>query len=81
MRGSRELCARIATAVEDLAFTDEHGGPIPLSVSIGGAITTQPQGTAPQRADRLIIAADQSLYAAKDSGRHRAAPPVVVSGT
>lgn len=74
-----DLCARITGAVEDLAFADESGMEIPLSVSIGGAISTQPAGTAPQRADRLIIAADQSLYAAKNSGRHRAAAPIVVS--
>jgi len=74
-----DLCARIAASVQDLAFADERGVLIPLSVSIGGAILAQPAGTAPLRADRLIIAADQSLYTAKNSGRHRAGAPITVS--
>lgn len=74
----RDLCARIAHAVHDLNVTDTQGEPVPLSVSIGGAITADPAGSAPWGIERLIIGADQSLYRAKKAGRDRSALPVIL---
>ena len=54
------------------------GADIPMSVSIGVAQWTREIGAFP---DRLIAAADQALYAAKDDGKngyavHDHAPPL-----
>jgi len=73
----RELCTRIAAAVNTLHMDNGRGGQVPLTVSIGGAITTG--GTTPADIEELIVGADRSLHQAKQTGRDRAAAPIVVS--
>ncbi len=73
----RELCERIAAAIGSLQVRDGQGGYLPLTVSIGGAITTG--GSTPADVEQLIVGADQSLYQAKQTGRNQAAAPIVVS--
>jgi diguanylate cyclase (GGDEF)-like protein len=74
--------AMIARRVLDVCRQDaEHcvGADVPIAVSIGVAQWTRETGAFP---DRLIAAADQALYAAKNEGRNRYAvydpspPPV-----
>jgi diguanylate cyclase (GGDEF)-like protein len=74
--------AMIARRVLDVCRQDaEHcvGADVPIAVSIGVAQWTSETGAFP---DRLIAAADQALYAAKNEGRNRYAvydpsPPLV----
>ena len=74
--------AMIARRVLDVCRQDgEHcvGADVPIAVSIGVAQWTRETGAFP---DRLIAAADQALYAAKNEGRNRYAvydpsPPLV----
>lgn len=73
----RNLTDRILTTVRGLEMTDAEGEPVDLSVSIGGVVAEDPAGSTPRRVDTLLVAADQSLYAAKQSGRDQAAPPVI----
>ena len=73
--------AMIARRVLDVVRDDAEqcvGADIPMSVSIGVAQWTREIGAFP---DRLIAAADQALYAAKDDGKngyavHDHAPPL-----
>ncbi|MBN1192850.1 MAG: diguanylate cyclase [Coriobacteriia bacterium] len=71
-----DLCARIVETIRGLGFSTSDGTPVPLSVSIGGTIATDPAGSPPRRIEALLAAADQSLHSAKASGRDHAAPPV-----
>ena len=74
--------AMVARRVLDVCRQDaEHcvGADVPIAVSIGVAQWTRETGAFP---DRLIAAADQALYAAKNEGRNRYAvydpsPPLV----
>ena len=74
--------AMIARRVLDVCRQDAEqcvGADVPIAVSIGVAQWTRETGAFP---DRLIAAADQALYAAKNEGRNRYAvydpsPPLV----
>jgi len=70
-----ELCSRITETVRDLDVRTDAGAPIPLSVSVGGVVAKDPAGSPQRRVEGLLASADQSLYAAKTSGRNCAAPP------
>jgi diguanylate cyclase (GGDEF)-like protein len=73
-----DLTARIIETIHDLQVTDRTGRRIPISVSIGGVIAKDPPGSLTRATDRLLASADQSLYAAKNSGRDTAAPPILL---
>ncbi len=70
-----ELCDRIGETVRALDVLSDDGTPIPLTVSIGGVVVEDPAGSPRRRIEKLLAAADRSLYAAKTSGRNCAAPP------
>lgn len=74
------LCDRILETVRSLEVSADDGTPVSLTVSVGGTIAKDPAGSAPRRIDALLMAADQSLYAAKHAGRDRAAQPVPTTG-
>lgn len=73
-----ELCTRISDTVRSVEIATEGGARIPLTVSIGGVVSKDPAGSPPRRIEALLAAADQSLYAAKSSGRNCAGIPAVV---
>jgi len=58
--------ARSAVAAEPIRPTDP-ALPIPVTVSIGVAVTRSP----PAKVDRLVHEADQALFVAKQEGRNR----------
>jgi two-component system cell cycle response regulator len=73
MPGTGELDAlsaaeRLRGAVEEIRFVPETGLAHPLTVSVGIACCAAGSQTTPER---LILAADQALYAAKRAGRNR----------
>jgi diguanylate cyclase (GGDEF)-like protein len=72
------LLDRIVATVRALELKDALGNRVPLSVSAGGAIAVDPPASHPRSPDRLLAAADQALYSAKQSGRDRAARPLVL---
>lgn len=72
------LLERIVTTVREIDLRDAEGHRVPLSVSAGGAVAVDPPASHPRSPDRLLAAADQSLYSAKQSGRDRAAQPVIL---
>ncbi|MHB1342190.1 MAG: diguanylate cyclase [Coriobacteriia bacterium] len=72
------LVERIVKAVRDIDLVHLTGAHVPLSVSAGGVVACDPVGSVPRSSDRLLASADQSLYAAKQSGRNRAAEPVIL---
>ncbi len=72
------LLDRIVTAVRSIDLRDPDGRRVPISVSAGGAIAVDPPASHPRSPDRLLAAADQSLYSAKQTGRDRAAPPIIL---
>jgi len=78
----RVLVDRIMEHVRGIDCRDEDGVPIPLSVSIGGAVLAPGRGSertsAPKTIDDLLAAADTSLYEAKKRGRDRAGEAVTV---
>lgn len=73
-----ELTNRILKTIRQLEITDRTGRHIPLSVSVGGVIAKDPPGSHARSIDALLAGADQSLYAAKNQGRDRAAEPVLL---
>jgi len=74
----RALSERISQAVGALELHTATGDPIPIAVSIGGAVATDVAGSIPRRVEALLAAADRSLYAAKSGGRNRYGDPVYV---
>jgi diguanylate cyclase (GGDEF)-like protein len=50
-----------------------------VTVSVGGVVASDRPGAEPRTTEELMSAADQALYSAKEMGRDRAAPPVVLS--
>ncbi len=62
------LANRLLQAVRDTALSDWDGGPIPLSISAGGAVMLQGSGV---DIDSLLADADRGLYAAKLAGKNR----------
>ena len=60
------VAERIRCAVEAIRFEASEAGPIPLTVSIGGAVCERDATIS-----ELMRAADRRLYAAKRAGRNR----------
>ncbi|MCE5190665.1 MAG: diguanylate cyclase [Actinomycetia bacterium] len=75
------LLKRIVNTVRAIDLRDAEGRRIPVSVSAGGAIAVDPPASAPRSPDRLLAAADQSLYSAKQAGRDRVGIPIVLGGS
>ncbi|PKQ20319.1 MAG: hypothetical protein CVT66_05515 [Actinobacteria bacterium HGW-Actinobacteria-6] len=72
------LLDRIVGAVRAIDLRDTDGRRVPITVSAGGAVAVDPPSSLPRSPDRLLAAADQSLYAAKQSGRDRAGSPILL---
>jgi len=72
------LLERVVATVRDIDVRSGDGRRVPLSVSAGGAVAVDPASSHPRSPDRLLAAADQSLYTAKRTGRDTAAPPVIL---
>lgn len=66
------LAERIMAAVRATDCRATGGEPVPLSVSIGGAVLMPYTRIEEQTIDNLLAAADLSLYAAKSAGRDQA---------
>jgi diguanylate cyclase (GGDEF)-like protein len=64
------LAGRLIASVESAKLEDWDGTQIPLRVSVGGAIATNP-GAEHTTVDGLLATADRSLYSAKRSGKAR----------
>jgi len=69
------LANRLLQAVRDTSISDWEDVPVPLSISIGGAVMTG-GGSADSDLDALLAAADRGLYAAKQAGKNRVGPVV-----
>lgn len=65
------LAARLVKAVSEISLSDWEGSEIPLGISVGGTVATNP-GAASTRTDGLLATADRSLYQAKHAGKGRA---------
>jgi len=76
--GARILADRLVKAVRELKVPAEGDAYIALTVSIGIATVFDPPDSQPRDLDTMLAAADRSLYAAKKSGRDRAADPVLL---
>lgn len=72
----RNLCERIVETVRALGVIADDGTAVPLTVSIGGTIVSDPAGSPVRRVDSVLVCADRSLYAAKHAGRDRYSAPV-----
>jgi diguanylate cyclase (GGDEF)-like protein len=75
---ARRLADRILAAVRKIGIPVADGVVRP-TVSLGTSVMLDPPDSDPRSADELLAAADQALYAAKQSGRNRAADPVLLS--
>lgn len=64
------LGSRLVAAVGEPTLTDWDGAPIPLSISVGGAVATN-AGSPDCKVDGLLAASDRSLYEAKQAGKSR----------
>jgi len=62
-----ELASRLVSTVSRIPFASSEGQPIPLSISVGGALV-RPGDTG----NALIKRADDLLYKSKSDGRDRA---------
>jgi diguanylate cyclase (GGDEF)-like protein len=74
---ARSLADRILAEVRKVAVPVAQGVVRP-TVSIGSSVMLDPPDSDPRTVDELLAAADQVLYAAKQSGRNRAADPVLL---
>jgi diguanylate cyclase (GGDEF)-like protein len=74
------LAQRLIDGVEGTPLTDWDGSKIPLSISVGGAVL-EPASSTADKVDGLLVAADTSLYDAKQSGKGRMGPMKVYIGT
>jgi len=72
------LLRRMVETVRMIDLKDAEGRRVPLSISAGGAVAVDPPASLPRSLDRLLAAADQSLYAAKQAGRDRAGEPIIL---
>jgi diguanylate cyclase (GGDEF)-like protein len=75
----RQLSERVLETVRAIRGADDED--LHVTVSIGTVIASDEEGSAPRNLEELLAAADQALYAAKESGRDRAAGPVVMGRT
>jgi diguanylate cyclase (GGDEF)-like protein len=75
---ARRLADRILAAVRMVGLPVADGVVRP-TVSIGASVMLDPPDSDPRSVDELLASADQALYAAKQSGRNRAADPVLLS--
>jgi len=66
------LASRVIEGVRSLLIPDWDSGHVPVSISVGGAVATEP-GARGTSVSGLLATADRSLYAAKRSGKGRAA--------
>ena len=70
---SQQIAERIRASIEEMSVQARSGEPVKVTISIGLAML--PEGELarqqPQLAERLIAAADQALYQAKNGGRNR----------
>ena len=64
------LAERVRCSVEELELAADDGTPIPLTVSVGGAVLA---GSSDRPVADLVAAADRALYRAKEGGRNRVA--------
>jgi len=76
--GARILADRLVKAVRQLRVPAEGDAYVSLTVSVGIATVFDPPDSQPRALDEMLAAADRSLYAAKRSGRDRAADPVLL---
>ncbi|MEA5076086.1 MAG: diguanylate cyclase [Coriobacteriia bacterium] len=76
-----ELCARVLDAARAVCVDTDSGETLRFTVSIGGAVTHDAAGSPPRRLEAMLAAADQSLYAAKQTGRDRAGTPIALSAS
>jgi diguanylate cyclase (GGDEF)-like protein len=67
VEGARRFAERWRTAIENTPFPIPGGGSVEVTLSIGVAGATGPDGEAVD----LVAAADAALYAAKQCGRNR----------
>lgn len=73
MHHSRQIAERIRASVEGLCLPTAAGEPIKVTISIGLSMLPDAEaaGLPLQLAERMIAAADQALYQAKNGGRNR----------
>lgn len=71
MDGAVMMAEILCMKVRDQLFNAGVGGPLALTVSVGVAAQVPNKDA---RADQLVEAADQALYAAKQAGRDRVMP-------
>lgn len=69
---AEQVAERIRQNVANASFSPDEGIAVPLSVSIGGAMSGDGQSFA-----RLFESADRRLYEAKNAGRNRTVMPPV----
>lgn len=68
---AREIGERIRARIADLRIANDSGIEVPTSISLGVTCWTQPKAKSADIADRLVKAADDAAYRAKQSGRNR----------
>ncbi|WP_301103064.1 DUF484 family protein [Propionivibrio sp.] len=70
---ARQVAERIRSSIEEIRLQAHSGQAIKVTISIGLSMLpdTEQAGQHPQLAERLIAAADQALYQAKNGGRNR----------
>ena len=66
---ARQIAERIRRSIEENQFQAHSGHAIKVTLSIG--LSMLPSVENQQQAERLIAAADQALYQAKNGGRNR----------
>ncbi|WP_417495399.1 GGDEF domain-containing protein [Maricaulis sp.] len=60
---------RIRAAIEAMRICDDQGGAVPITTSLGVSAATADTGL--DTPESLLLAADEALYEAKNSGRNR----------